>query len=134
MAKSPFYARIRTDVLALTRAVPKGRVTSFASIGAHLEVMPRHVAYILATLEGEEEARTPWYRVVGEGGALGKRKENAFGISQAELLAEEGVVVAGGKILAFADRFIETGTLKSGVPPQKRPADAPAGTPRKRRR
>lgn len=134
MGGSPFFARIKADVLAIARAVPKGRVTSFGSIGAHLEVMPRHVAYILATLEPSEEAQTPWYRVVGEGGALGKRKENAFGIAQAELLAEEGVVILRGAVLAFDERFIDAGRLKSGVPAQKRPSDAPSSVARKRKR
>jgi hypothetical protein len=50
MAGSPFFARIRRDVLAIARAVPPGQAVTYADIGAHLDVMPRHVAYILRTL------------------------------------------------------------------------------------
>ncbi|MCU0891915.1 MAG: MGMT family protein [Sandarakinorhabdus sp.] len=50
MAASPFYARIRADVLAIARAVPAGHAVTFSDIGRHLDVMPRHVAYILKML------------------------------------------------------------------------------------
>jgi hypothetical protein len=48
MAGSPFYARIRADVLAILHAVPAGKAVTYADIGAHLDVAPRHVAYILS--------------------------------------------------------------------------------------
>lgn len=62
MAGSPFFARIRRDVLAIARSVPSGKAVTFADIGRHLDVMPRHVAYILKMLpdpaaEGVDPAR-----------------------------------------------------------------------------
>jgi len=62
MAGSPFYARIRGDVLAIARSVPPGQAITFADIGRQLDVMPRHVAYILKMLpdpaaEGIDPAR-----------------------------------------------------------------------------
>jgi hypothetical protein len=56
MAGSPFYARIRADVLAILRAVPTGRAVTYADIGAHLDVPARHVAYILSQLADAEAA------------------------------------------------------------------------------
>lgn len=50
MAGSPFFARIRRDVLAIARSVPAGQAVTYADIGRHLDVMPRHVAYILKML------------------------------------------------------------------------------------
>jgi hypothetical protein len=50
MAGSAFFARIRRDVLAIARAVPPGQAVTHADIGGHLDVMPRHVAYILKML------------------------------------------------------------------------------------
>ena len=64
MATSPFFIRIREHLLQLTASLPEGRVCSFQSIGEHLDVMPRHVAYILSTLEDAEKLVYPWHRVV----------------------------------------------------------------------
>lgn len=62
MAGSPFFARIKADVLAIARSVPAGQAITYADIGQHLDVMPRHVAYILKMLpdpaaEGIDPAR-----------------------------------------------------------------------------
>lgn len=62
MAGSPFFARIRGDVLAILRAVPAGAAVTYADIGAWLDVPARHVAYILKMLpdpdaEGVDLAR-----------------------------------------------------------------------------
>lgn len=54
MAGSPFFARIRGDVLAILRAVPPGAAVSYADIGAWLDVPARHVAYILKMLPDPE--------------------------------------------------------------------------------
>jgi methylated-DNA-protein-cysteine methyltransferase related protein len=126
MAGSPFYARIKTDVLAIVASIPKGKVSTYSSIGEHLDVVPRHVAYILATLEPLEKVMFPWHRVVGNDGDLGKLKSSETGESQAELLNFEGVLVMANSIEAVFDKcFIPCGLLKSGVKKQTRPADAP---------
>ncbi len=70
MSGAPFFARIKGDVLRILSAVPPGRVVTFADVGAHLDVMPRHVAYILARLGPGEQARTPWHRAVAADGTL----------------------------------------------------------------
>jgi methylated-DNA-protein-cysteine methyltransferase-like protein len=133
MAKSAAYARIRRDVLAIVAAVPRGRLVTHAAIGAHLDVMPRHVAYLLAMLEPPERATLPWHRVVGKDGALGRRA-GVDGRSQAELLAAEGVAMAAGRVDAasLAARSIAVGDLACDVPAQVRPPEARA--PRQRRR
>jgi methylated-DNA-protein-cysteine methyltransferase related protein len=81
MAGSPFYTRIKGDVLAIVSAIPKGKVCTFSSIGEHLDVVPRHVAYILSTLEPLETLQYPWHRVVGNDGNLGKPKSADTGKS-----------------------------------------------------
>lgn len=125
---SPFYARIKGDVLAIARAIPEGRVATYAAIGAHLDVMPRHVAYILATLEPLERETVPWHRAVAADGTLGPAKAGGRGDEQRARLAAEGVVVDGrGAVVAFAERAIAVADLPHGVPPQTRPADTPGG-------
>ncbi|WP_270938139.1 MGMT family protein [Falsiroseomonas oryzae] len=128
---SPFFARIKGDVLLIVAAVPPGRVVTFADVGAHLDVMPRHVAYILATLSEIEKATLPWHRTVGADGTLGVPKAGADGTPQRTLLAAEGAAFdPDGRITDFVARRVEVSALPHGVPQQTRPAEAPK--PRRR--
>jgi methylated-DNA-protein-cysteine methyltransferase related protein len=135
MAGSPFYARIKGDVLTIVAGIPKGKVCTFSSIGEHLDVVPRHIAYILSTLEPLEKVQYPWHRVVGNDGNLGKPKSAETGESQSDLLALDGVFVVDNSIAGlFAERFVECARLKSGVKKQTRPIDAPVAKIKKRTR
>jgi methylated-DNA-protein-cysteine methyltransferase related protein len=119
MAKSKAFAGIKRDVLLITSALPPGRVTTNKSIGTFMNIVPRHVAYILATLTPEEQLTTPWYRVVGDDGKLGKRKVDAAGQTQAELLIAEGIQVVAGAVVAFDELLVEASTLNSSVIPHR---------------
>jgi methylated-DNA-protein-cysteine methyltransferase related protein len=133
MAGSTFYARIKGDVLAIVSAIPKGKVCTFSSIGEHLDVVPRHIAYILSTLEPLEKLQYPWHRVVGNDGNLGKPKSADTGESQVVLLALDGILVVENSIAAsFAEHFVDCARLKSGVKKQTRPIDAPVAKIKKR--
>jgi methylated-DNA-protein-cysteine methyltransferase related protein len=132
MAGSPFYARIKADVLIIVASIPKGRVCTFSSIGEHLDVVPRHVAYILSTLEPLEKVQYPWHRVVGNEGNLGKSKTSETGESQSSLLAADGILVAENSVAGYFSKcFIECGNLKSGVKKQTRPVHAAAAKQKK---
>jgi methylated-DNA-protein-cysteine methyltransferase-like protein len=134
MAASPFFARIKADVLRIVAAVPGGRVVSFADVGAHLDVMPRHVAYILATLSDLEKATLSWHRAVAADGRLGVPKAGADGMSQRTLLAAEGAKFdPDGRITDFLARQVAVAELPHGVPKQQRPADAPVTPSRQKR-
>jgi methylated-DNA-protein-cysteine methyltransferase related protein len=122
---SPFFARIKRDCLAIAACIPTGKVSTFTCLGKHLDVPPRHVAYVLATLAEDELRDYPWWRVVGEGGKLGKIKLGEQGVSQAEFLEDEGVHVEALQIIHFEQHCVETLSLGSGVGQQTRPADAP---------
>jgi methylated-DNA-protein-cysteine methyltransferase related protein len=88
MAKSsPHFERIKADILAITSAIPTGSITTFKAIGVHLDVMPRHVAYILATLQEPLLSFIPWYRVVSE---TGKLSSGRMAVEQRKLLIKEG--------------------------------------------
>jgi methylated-DNA-protein-cysteine methyltransferase-like protein len=95
-------------------------------MGEYLDVMPRHVAYILSKLEDNEKFVYPWHRVVSGDTSLGTPKRNPDGKSQAELLRDEGIVVSNNKVVSsFEHVFITAEQLPSGLARQKRPADAP---------
>lgn len=71
---SPFFKHIKNDVLLMVQSIARGHVTTYASMGAHIDVVPRHIAYILSQLSLEEQVQYPWWRVVGAQGALGQAK------------------------------------------------------------
>jgi methylated-DNA-protein-cysteine methyltransferase-like protein len=125
MPRSPAFARIRAQVLQVVAAIPAGRLCTFQSIGAHLDVAPRHVAYILAQLDPAAKLAHPWHRVVAGDGGLGTVKHAPDGRTQAELLAAEGVAVQGNTVgRDLAGRFVPPGDLDHGLPPQQRPPAA----------
>lgn len=127
VAKSPFFARIRTQVLQLTAAVPEGKVCTCQSMGKHLDVMPRHVAYILCQLEPHEKLTYPGHRVVSANMSLAAPKRNPDGTTQAELLRNEGLLVSGNKVISSVERVvIDAANLPSGLAKQRRPDHAPA--------
>jgi alkylated DNA nucleotide flippase Atl1 len=84
MAKgSPHFARIKKDVLTIVAAIPAGRLVSYKDIGEWLDVMPRHVAYILALLDPVDRAHLPWQRAVKESDA--GLAQNRIAISALEI-------------------------------------------------
>lgn len=126
MPKSPSFARIREQVLQLTSAIPFGRLCTYQSMGEYLDVVPRHVAYILSQLEDNEKMVYPWHRIVGVDQSLGTLKRNPDGKTQADLLGEEEVLVSKNRVESAFDRiFIAAEQLPSGLSRQARPPDAP---------
>jgi methylated-DNA-protein-cysteine methyltransferase-like protein len=121
---SEAYARIKADVLAIVSTVPAGRVATYREIGRWLDVMPRHVAYLLGRLNPKEADAVPWHRVVGDGGWLGAPKEDGLGRTQAERLAEEGVAVVDGRVSDFEVVAVNVGELGHDVPRGEAPPGA----------
>jgi methylated-DNA-protein-cysteine methyltransferase-like protein len=126
MPSSPFFARIKADLLAMTRQVPRGRVATFSALGDLIDVPARHVAYILATLDDAEAAVTPWHRVVPGSGQLARSKTIRHN-AQIDLLRSEGVGVINEKVLDL-EEILFTPKLPKGAL-AKRPSDAPPGKP-----
>lgn len=125
MPRSDAFARIKADILAIIRSVPEGSVVTFSAIGAHLDVMPRHAAYILATLAGGEDEAFPWHRAVGADGAL---LSGPRGARQAVLLAAEGHAITRGKLEGLA-AIVPVAALGHGVTKQTREATPSPGDP-----
>lgn len=103
MGKSAAFARITAEVLALTRKIPAGCVTSYSAVGNALSIYPRHVAYILTTLDDSIRESVPWYRVVADGGAIGRHKRRD---NQIRRLQAEGVAVSQGGFVQDFARFV----------------------------
>ena len=87
----PTSDRGKRGVLAIVARIPAGRLSTPGDIGRHLAIAPRHVATILSTLTDTERATLPWWRVVADGGAIGRHR---FRDVQMQKLKAEGVPVA----------------------------------------
>ncbi|MCP9833424.1 MULTISPECIES: MGMT family protein [unclassified Cyanobium] len=132
MAKSEAFARIKGQVLRIVATIPESKLTTYQSIGEHLAVMPRHVAYILSQLDDGAKLDVPWYRVVSGDGRLGASKRGPYGDSQAQLLEREGIAVVGNAVQPSLEAFfLPCQELGHGIPRQERPA-APQGVKRVR--
>jgi methylated-DNA-protein-cysteine methyltransferase related protein len=106
MPKSTAFAQIKAGAIEITANIPVGRVTTYGAIGEHLNVMPRHVAYILTMQNPEERLALPWYRVVADRGAISLGKLNARHHAQIEYLQQEGIqITAKNRIENFDKLF-----------------------------
>jgi methylated-DNA-protein-cysteine methyltransferase related protein len=105
-AKSLAFARIGAEVKAATASIPPGRVTTYSALANHLEVVPRHVAFVLARLSPAEASELPWHRVVAQGGIL--RSGSPAGLRrQRDRLAQEGIKVVKDQIPDFTQHYFE---------------------------
>lgn len=119
MAKSEAFARIKHHILTMTLSIPSGRVSVYRSLAEHIDVMPRHVAYILSTLSEDERGFVPWHRVVAEGGVISIPNPERVK-TQIEQLTIEGIQVSNKVVLNFETVFIAAHDLDSGVLKQSR--------------
>ncbi len=137
MPKSEAFIRIKEHVLQIVATIPESRLCTYHDIGEYLDVMPRHVAYILSQLDDAAKMIYPWHRVVAHDGSLGVLKRGPHGRSQAELLADEGIAVTANRVSPGLDGYyVAVEQLPHGLPRQTRPAPsaAPSSVRRKPRR
>lgn len=110
MPKSEAFTKIKADVLEITKNIPAGRVTTFVAIGEYLNVVPRHVAYILSTLSHEEADEVPWHRVVADNGVM---KTNPRGVAQKTRLESEGLTFDKNTLEDFEGVWLEVDKVVS---------------------
>ncbi len=87
-----FYAQ----VYAVTRRIPKGKVTSYGRIARMLgrPNAARAVGYALNALKDREDHGVPWQRVVNSQGRISIVNREHSASEQAERLRAEGVAVS----------------------------------------
>ena len=102
--ESSAFARIRTEVIRVVSGIPEGSFTTYGSIGGHLKVNPRHVAYFLARLNEEEAAALPWHRVVGAEGRISRGMAEHRRAEQQARLEAEGMKIDPKGFICDPDR------------------------------
>jgi methylated-DNA-protein-cysteine methyltransferase related protein len=95
MSKPPSIAfvRIRAEVIRLVALIPPGKFTTYGSIAVHMNVVARHVAFVMSRLTREEAEALPWHRVVGAEARISPKMDATLAQAQRERLEAEGVRV-----------------------------------------
>lgn len=116
MPKPPSIAfkRIRAEVIWLVGLVPEGKFTTYGSIAVNMNVMARHVAFVMSRLTEEESERLPWHRVVGADARISPKMDAELARVQRERLEKEGMKVnERGFILEDEAHFHVVGPRRS---------------------
>ena len=91
--KSKAFARIRAEVIRLVGLIPRGKFTTYGSIAIHMNVMARHVAFVMSRLTPEESATLPWHRVVSADARISPNMDAALAGKQRRRLRSEGLKI-----------------------------------------
>jgi methylated-DNA-protein-cysteine methyltransferase related protein len=91
--KSTAFVRIRAEVLRLVALIPSGKFTTYGMIATHMNVSPRHVAFVMARLTEEESTALPWHRVVGANARISPNMPEEIVTVQRQRLLSEGMKV-----------------------------------------
>ena len=91
--KSKAFARIRAEVIRLVGLIPEGKFTTYGSIAVHMNVMARHVAFVMSRLTPEESAELPWHRVVSADARISPNMPLASAKLQRKRLRAEGMKI-----------------------------------------
>jgi methylated-DNA-protein-cysteine methyltransferase related protein len=91
--KSVAFARIRAEVIRLVALIPAGKFTTYGSIAVHMNVVARHVAFVMSRLTPEESAALPWHRVVGRDARISPNMDAKLAREQRRRLRAEGMKI-----------------------------------------
>jgi methylated-DNA-protein-cysteine methyltransferase-like protein len=91
--KSKAFARIRAEVIRLVGLIPPGKFTTYGSIAIHMNVMARHVAFVMSRLTEEESAKLPWHRLVSADARISPNMEASLAREQRRRLRREGLKI-----------------------------------------
>ena len=91
--KSKAFARIRAEVIRLVGLIPPGKFTTYGSIAIHMNVMARHVAFVMSSLTEQEASELPWHRVVSADARISPKMDVALSKLQRRRLRSEGLKI-----------------------------------------
>ena len=101
--KSKAFARIRAEVIRLVALIPSGKFTTYGSIAIHMNVMARHVAFVMSRLTEQESAELPWHRVVSADARISPNMDAELSKVQRRRLKKEGFKINAAGYLQDAD-------------------------------
>jgi methylated-DNA-protein-cysteine methyltransferase-like protein len=108
-------AGAKAAILDLAQHIPAGRIATYAQFSLKLKVMVPQVAAVFAALSDVERARIPWWRIVADGGAIGRHPHRD---EQMQRLRDEGLLVSPAGIVQdmAAVRVADLSPPRPGTP------------------
>ena len=113
--KSKAFARIRAEVIRLVRLIPEGKFTTYGSIAVHMNVMARHVAFVMSRLTPEESKELPWHRVVSADARISPNMDEALARKQRRRLRSEGMKINAAGYIQDADAHFHTVGIRRNI-------------------
>jgi methylated-DNA-protein-cysteine methyltransferase related protein len=113
--KSKAFARIRAEVIRLVGLIPKGKFTTYGSIAVHMNVMARHVAFVMSRLSEEEAAVLPWHRVVSADARLSQKMDAELSKTQRIRLLAEGMKIDAQGYIQNADAHFHVVGIRRNI-------------------
>lgn len=114
-AKSAAFARIRIEVLRLVALIPEGKFTTYGSIAVHMNVMARHVAFVMSRLTDEESKTLPWHRVVSADARLSPKMDAVLRELQKSRLESEGMNIDSKGYIENADTHFHVVGIRRNI-------------------
>ena len=112
---SPAFARIRAEVIRLVGLIPPGKFTTYGSIAVHMNVVARHVAFVLSQLSEDEAAALPWHRVVASEGRLSQGMDATLRAEQQRRLEAEGLRVDAAGFIQDSDQHFHVVGVRRNI-------------------
>jgi methylated-DNA-protein-cysteine methyltransferase-like protein len=113
--KSRAFARIRAEVIRLVALIPPGKFTTYGSIAIHMNVMARHVAFVMSSLTEQEAAELPWHRVVSRDARLSPKMEAVLAKVQRRRLRGEGLKINGAGYIQNPDEHFHIVGIRRNI-------------------
>lgn len=114
-AKSPAFARIRAEVIRLVALIPEGKFTTYGSMAVHMNVMARHVAFVMSRLTDEESQALPWHRVVSADARLSSKMDVELRELQKSRLVFEGMSIDSKGFIEDADAHFHVVGIRRNI-------------------
>ena len=90
-------------MIRLVALIPEGKFTTYGSIAVHMNVMARHVAFVMSRLTDEESQALPWHRVVSADARLSPKMDAELRELQKSRLESEGMSIDPKGFIEDAD-------------------------------
>lgn len=114
-AKSPAFARIRAEVIRLVALIPEGKFTTYGSMAVHMNVMARHVAFVMSRLTDEESQALPWHRIVSADARLSSKMDVELRELQKSRLVFEGMSIDSKGFIEDADAHFHVVGIRRNI-------------------
>ena len=117
MIQSLTYARPSAAGAPVLPATPASaaRLTTYGSIAVHMNVMARHVAFVMSNLTEEESAKLPWHRVVSADARISPNMEAATAKKQRQRLKKEGMKIKAAGYIQDADAHFHVVGIRRNI-------------------